>query len=249
MKKFPLIIGNWKMYKTNTEAKAYVSSLLSLLEEVKTPAGLAVPYTAISLCADLAKDHSLLIGAQNMHSAEEGAFTGEIAADMLVDAGAEFVIIGHSERRKLFGESNADVAKKAQKALEKGLQVIVCVGEEEKHRKKGREAFLEAQLKESLQGVKKDFLASLCIAYEPVWAIGTGKSAKPDEVDQIHQFLRSILETMFTKTHAKKVAILYGGSVKKENIVSYMKKTNVQGALIGGASLKAHDFADMVQLH
>lgn len=248
MKKKPMILGNWKMYKTNKEAQSYVKTLLPLVEKLDVLIGLAVPFTAISLCAELVADSSVMIGAQNMHSADEGAFTGEIAGKMLQEAGAEFVVLGHSERRVSFHETNEEIGKKVSRALEEGLKVVLCVGESLEQRKKGCEEHLEEQLFSALSGVKKTLLKQIAIAYEPIWAIGTGKSAKPKDVEKTHMFLRAVLEQIHGKTYGKKLPILYGGSVKKANIESFLQESHIDGALVGGASLEATEFASMIAL-
>ncbi|MEM8629585.1 MAG: triose-phosphate isomerase [Chlamydiota bacterium] len=246
MKKRPVILGNWKMYKTNREAKAYFEALLPQLSEVKATVGIAVPFTAISLCKELAEGSSVMVGAQNMHSAFEGAFTGEIAGKMLSDAGAQFVILGHSERRTLFQESHEEIRKKVEKALNEELTVVLCIGETLEQRKAGYEEHLQEQLTSALGDLKKTLLSKVIVAYEPIWAIGTGVSASPKQAEETHQWIRSTLETICGKTAGKKIPLLYGGSVKKTNIENFLEQKHIDGTLVGGASLKAQEFASMI---
>lgn len=246
MEKDTIIIGNWKMYKTNKEVKEYLHSFTKNLSDTNVQVGFAVPFTAISLSAKELQDQGIWIGAQNMNSADEGAFTGEIAGKMLKDAGADFVILGHSERRTLFHETNEMIASKVKKALEEELKVVLCIGESLEQRENGYEEHLEEQISSALKDVDKSKTKNIIVAYEPIWAIGTGKSAGPKDVEKTHLFIKKILQKIFGKT--VKIPIIYGGSVKKENIVSYMEKKSISGALVGGASLKAKDFSEIVQL-
>lgn len=246
MAKTAVIVGNWKMYKTGKDAVTFVKQLMPLVEDTKTKVGLAVPFTAISLAAKAAEGSDVLIGAQNMNDASEGAFTGEIAASMLKDAGATFVIIGHSERRKIFGESNEQINAKVIRALDEGMTPVFCVGETEEERESGHEEILESQIIDGLKGVSKDDLSKVIVAYEPVWAIGTGKTATPKIAQDAHLHIRNVLADSFGKTKAAKVVILYGGSVKPENAADLMKQKDIDGALVGGASLNPTTFADIV---
>ncbi|MGE3954590.1 MAG: triose-phosphate isomerase [Parachlamydiales bacterium] len=237
-----IIAGNWKMYKTVPEARAFLDELLPLVKGTQRTVVLAVPYTAIAPCAELAKGSGVAIGAQNMNDASEGAFTGEIAARMLVDAGATFVVLGHSERRHIFGESSAFVNKKVKQALKEGLRPIVCVGETLEERQGGRtEAVLERELLKSLAGVTKKQLAKVIVAYEPVWAIGTGHTATPEMAEQVHTFLRKVLDEKWSDSSGS-VPILYGGSVKPDNAHQLLAAEDVDGLLVGGASLTAESF-------
>ncbi len=229
MERIPIIAGNWKMYKTAKEARDYILELSSLVVQPKRIIMLAVPFTAIH-AAILGQ---FVVGAQNMHFEEEGAFTGEISARMLKEAGAEFVILGHSERRHIFHESNAFINKKVKKALSAGLKAILCVGEKEGE---DREVVLRAQLTECLEGVT-DF-KNLILAYEPVWAIGTGKTATPEMAQEAHKFCRGFV--------GNEVSILYGGSVKPEVMSTLMKEADIDGVLVGGASLDPKTFAKII---
>lgn len=231
-----LIAGNWKMYKTVPEAVEFVKTLAPLVADSQAEVLLAVPYTAIAAAAEAAAGTNILIGAQNMNDASEGAFTGEIAARMLVDAGAKFVILGHSERRHVFGESDEFVNRKVKRALADGLRPIVCVGETLKQREAGQtDEVLEGQVEGSLRGIGG---ANFVLAYEPVWAIGTGKSATPEQAEKEHAFLRGIVGEH---------QILYGGSVKPENASALLAQEDIDGLLVGGASLAPESFAQIVK--
>lgn len=250
----PLVIaGNWKMYKTIPEAVAFIESLASLWKESQAPGKsvevlLAVPFTAIHAASRAAAHLPIKIGGQNMHDAQEGAFTGEVAGSMLRDAGATFVVLGHSERRHYFHESNEFIHHKVVRALQEKLIPILCIGETLEEREAGKtHAVLERQLKECLGGVTSHLaLPYLMIAYEPVWAIGTGKTATPQMVESVHAFIKELLQKILGKKAMQQVRVLYGGSVKSDNIVSLLQLSDVDGALIGGASLSPEIFADMI---
>jgi len=243
-----IIAGNWKMYKTADEAAAFVKELAPVVAEAASQVYLAVPYTLIRPAADAAEGSRIIIGAQNMNDAEEGAFTGEIAARMLLDAGARFVVLGHSERRRLFGESSAFVNKKVKRALKDGLCPILCVGETDEEREGGSmQQVLERQMKESLEGVAKEQLPGVVLAYEPVWAIGTGKSASPEQAQEAHRHCRKILEEIGGSGAAESVSILYGGSVSPENAVAFMESRDIDGLLVGGASLSVEKFSKIIK--
>lgn len=239
----PLIIGNWKMYKTFPEAKNF----LDTLNNSKT-AFLAVPYTLIQPLSLLNKAN-VVIGAQNMNDAEEGAFTGEVSARMLKDAGAKFVLLGHSERRHFFKEDDRFIQKKVKRALIDGLDVILCIGEtHEQYEQKKTKEVLEKQLLESLGDIKASDFDHISIAYEPVWAIGTGLAATPEEAEKEHAFIRSLIEKKWGKEAASQVKILYGGSVKPENAEHFLKQSDIDGLLIGGASLNVDSFGTILSL-
>lgn len=246
MTKRPVIAGNWKMYKTVSEAVEFVEKATPLVEGKDRRVLLAVPFTAIHSAAKKVEEmgSSILIGAQNMSDASEGAFTGEVAGTMLLEAGARFVILGHSERRRLFGESSGFINRKVHKALELGIEPIVCVGETEQERDAGQmEKVVKSQLEETLAGVDLSSESRLLFAYEPVWAIGTGKVATPKEAEEAHQFCRQVLIEM----GAKEPQILYGGSVKSENAATLLDLPDVDGVLVGGASLSPESFANIVK--
>lgn len=247
-----LIAGNWKMYKTIEESKEFLATLAPLLEKSQglPLVYLAVPFTAIYVAAEWVKERgvAVVIGAQNMNEAQEGSFTGEIAARMLLEAGARFVILGHSERRHLFQESNSWVNKKVKRALQAGIQAIVCIGETLQERKEGRtEEVLKEQLLGSLEGLVKEELEQIVLAYEPVWAIGTGKVAQVEEVESAHLFIRKVGGEQWGKKIANQMVIQYGGSVKPDNAKELLAQPDVDGLLIGGASLSPESFMKIIQ--
>jgi triosephosphate isomerase len=249
MDKRPTVItANWKMYKTEVEASAFVTTLLPKLHDIKTLIYLAVPFTLIKEISELAKDTPLVIGAQNMHDATEGAFTGEIAAKMLIDAGAQFVLLGHSERRHIFKESNEFINRKVKKAIETGLQPVLCVGETLSERQEGRkDEVLKEQLKNCLFDLKEKDLQTLMLAYEPVWAVGTNECATPDEAESAHQFCRNWIKENYSEKLSQKVIIQYGGSVKPQNAKDLLSEPNIDGLLVGGCSLEEKSFWQIIQ--
>ncbi len=248
MKKIPLIAGNWKMHKTIEESEKFIKKISSQITECKVLVYLAVPFTAIERSAHAAEDSKIVIGAQNMNDAEKGAFTGEIAAVMLKEAGAEFAILGHSERRNLFQETDEFINKKVLKALKDDLQPILCIGEKGEEREAGdTENVLKRQIEKGLKEVTQETASKVIVAYEPVWAIGTGKSATAASAEKAHLFIRKELENMFGKETAEKIYLLYGGSVKPNNIKELMNEQNIDGALIGGASLDAESFLTIIK--
>jgi triosephosphate isomerase (TIM) len=243
-----VFIGNWKMHKTIEEAESFVNGLVSScsFSEAKI-IGLAVPYTAIYPLSQLVGDSALWIGGQNMNEASQGAFTGEIAGVMLKDAGAQFVLLGHSERRQLYGEDNSCINRKMKRAIEAQLRPILCVGETaEQYDSKETVAVVESQLREGLNGLQESDLKNLMIAYEPVWAVGTGNPASPEIVQKVHHLCRGIVGDMFSTSFAENVVIQYGGSVNPENAESFLEQEDVDGLLIGGASLSLATFLDIV---
>jgi triosephosphate isomerase (TIM) len=245
-----IIAGNWKMYKTTAEAVDFVNKLAPLLSTPSVKAYLAVPYTAIQATAQEAQKHpeaAIVIGAQNMNDASEGAFTGEISARMLVDVGARFVIVGHSERRHVFHEDDAFVNRKVKRALKDHLQPIVCIGETLAERDAQQtHAVLKKQIQESLKEVSAEELASVVLAYEPVWAIGTGKTATPDIAQEAHRFCREVIAEGWGQPAADNLSILYGGSVKPDNAKTLMQQADIDGLLVGGASLSAEGFSQIM---
>ncbi|MDP1608159.1 MAG: triose-phosphate isomerase [Chlamydiales bacterium] len=241
------VIGNWKMYKTAREATDYIEELDPALQKVATHVYLAVPFTSIAAAARLTKRTNLVIGAQNMNDAREGAFTGEISALMLKEAGAEFVILGHSERRRVFGESNAFIHQKVIRALKDELQPVVCIGEDLEEREAGRtEEVLKSQIDECLASIPATEMEKVLIAYEPVWAIGTGKSASPEMAGKAHAFCRSCLSELFGEELSEKIPILYGGSVKSETASAIVMQPDIDGVLVGGASTDPKEFSKIV---
>lgn len=245
-----IITGNWKMYKTIEESLSFVRELLPLIQKSTARVYLAVPFTAIRPVSDLIKDTNICVGAQNMNDALEGAFTGEIAARMLKDAGAEFVILGHSERRRVFGETNEFINKKIKRALEDGLQPLVCVGETLQQREEGHvEQVLREQLTGCLAGIERDEAQRLIIAYEPVWAIGSDTAATPSIAEEAHEICRKILEELWGQETARQIVLQYGGSVKPDNAKSFIDQPNIDGLLVGGSSLSPETFSRIVNYH
>lgn len=245
-----VIIGNWKMHKTVDQAKQFVDALLTDLHPHGVVIGLAVPFTVIYPLAELARGSNLLIGGQNMNDSREGAFTGEIAGNMLKDAGAQFVILGHSERRRLYHEDDGMVNHKLVRAIESRLQPVLCVGETREERDEGKTfEVLERQLTEGLKNCTQSDLSSLIIAYEPVWAIGysnSDHSATPETVEECHRHCREVLSRLFTDEFAHQVPIQYGGSVTAQNARDLLAQPNIDGLLIGGASLSLDSFKQIV---
>lgn len=233
MQKKPLVIGNWKMHKTQAEAKQFFEILLK--SRLDTPVGFAVPFTLLPIVSKYAR-HNLEIGAQNIHHEKQGAFTGEISAAMALDAGASFTLIGHSERRKLFFETDEIMQKKIQTALDAGLHVILCVGETLEDRDNGQTAaVLKRQLQSALVGINPE---KILYAYEPVWAIGTGQVASPAMIAEAHSMIRELI--------GHHVKILYGGSVNGNNAAEILAIAGVDGLLVGGAALQAHTFLEIL---
>ncbi len=243
-----VIAGNWKMNLTPSKAKAVIEELKPLVAgKDNCTTILCVPFVDIATAVEAAKGSNIKIGAQNVHFEEKGAFTGEIAADMLLEIGAEYVIIGHSERRQYFGETNETVNKRVLAALKAGLKVILCVGEVLEEREQDITAeIVSLQTKIALLGVSEEMMKNVIIAYEPVWAIGTGKTATADQADEVCGIIRNVLENKYGKTIAEATTIQYGGSMNAGNSAELLSKVNVDGGLIGGASLKAVDFSVIV---
>ncbi|MGL4676316.1 MAG: triose-phosphate isomerase [Brevinema sp.] len=243
-----LIAGNWKMHKTIAEGVVFVNELKSqIAERPRRGVLLCVPATMIQALAEAAKGTNILIGAQNMHHEEKGAFTGELSPLMLKDAGATYVLVGHSERRIIFGECNGCINLKVKSALKHDLIPVLCIGESLEEREAGKlEAVLATQLTEGLKGISESDAKKLVIAYEPVWAIGTGKTASPQDADDAHAICRKILAKLYSSTFAEEILILYGGSVKGDNIDTLIAIPNISGSLVGGASLTVEDFTRIV---
>jgi triosephosphate isomerase (TIM) len=248
-KRQPFIAGNWKMYKTAAEAKAFAASLAKALAgESGKRIMIAPPFTALHAVHEALAGSQILLGAQNACAELEGAHTGEISLRMLRDAGVSVVILGHSERRHVYGETDALVNRKVLLALAEGFTVILCVGETLDERQKGlTESVVETQTRAGLAKVAAGDLARVTIAYEPVWAIGTGKNATPDDADAVHRHVRGVIGALYSAGAAQAITIQYGGSVKPDNVKELMKKENIDGALVGGASLKAETFLPIVQ--
>jgi triosephosphate isomerase len=242
----PLIAGNWKMHKTISEAEAFVASLLPRLATADAEVALCPPFLALQALVDSARGSRLRVFAQNMHHAAEGAFTGEVSAAMLTEVGVHGVILGHSERREMFGESDRALAMKVPAALEAGLVPILCVGETEEERDAGdTERKLRHQVKEDLMRVDVDQLGEVVIAYEPIWAIGTGRVASAEQAQEAIAFVRALVADRSAE-QAERTRVLYGGSVKPENAPELLALPDVDGALVGGASLDPDSFAAIV---
>ncbi len=241
------IVANWKMYKTAREATDYIETLLPKIEKTPAHIYLAVPFTSIASAAHYAKETSIVIGAQNMNDAREGAFTGEIAGLMLKEAGASFVLLGHSERRHVFGETNAFIHRKVRRALQDDIQPILCVGETAQEREAGKtEEVLEEQLSSALKDIPPEEGSRLIVAYEPVWAIGTGKAATLKHIQEAHTFCRQCLEELFGKKRGGAIPLLYGGSVKTANAAEIVAQDHVDGVLVGGASLNPDALVEII---
>jgi triosephosphate isomerase (TIM) len=244
MSRVPLVAGNWKMYKTVAEAERYIQALLPRVAGLEgVEIAIATPYTALQAMVDSARGSRVAVYAQNMHEAPEGAFTGEVSAPMLVELDVDGVVIGHSERRQYFGETDRSVALKAAAALKAGLRPIVCVGESEEERLAGdTERKLRHQVQEGLEHLPRERLEEVAIAYEPIWAIGTGRVATPEQAQEAASFVRALVGALAPAV-AKGVRVLYGGSVNPDNAAELMALPDVDGALVGGASLDAESFA------
>ncbi len=247
--RLPLVAGNWKMFKTVQEAFVFAKELGPLVKDITdVEIVIAPPFTAIHTVAEALRHTSAFVAAQNIYWEREGAFTGEVSAAMVKEAGAEFVIIGHSERRRLFGETDAIVGRKLQAALAAALTPIVCIGETLEEREGNQTlAVLDRQIKNGLDGLTADQVAdTLVLAYEPVWAIGTGRVATNSQAQEAHAHIRGRLRQWFGAHAAENCHILYGGSVKPDNIEGLMREPDVDGALVGGASLDVQAFVEMV---
>ncbi len=246
-----MIAGNWKMHLHRDEATQLVKAVAEGVADTGwVDVLVAPPFTSLGVVRAAIGASGILLGAQNMHWAPAGAFTGEIAPGMLRDAGCTHVILGHSERRNLFGETSDMIERKARAAVQAGLIPIVCIGETLEERKSGKTFdLIQTQLDESLKGFReeKSLPLSTVLAYEPVWAIGTGKTATPEQAQEVHGFIRDWLEKNFNEETANAVRILYGGSVKPDNVTDLMSKQDIDGALVGGASLKADAFVAIVK--
>jgi len=245
----PFIAGNWKMFKTAREAKETARALVNRISDVAAGVEVMIApnFTALTAVYDIIRGSAVRLGAQNLFWEAEGAFTGETSPNMLRDVGCHYVIIGHSERRRYFSETDETVNKKITAALEHGLAPIFCVGETENEREaKKTFSVLDKQIQNGLKNLRSDDVSPLVIAYEPVWAIGTGKTASREQAQEVHCFLRSLIEKKFGNELANSIRIQYGGSVKPNNIKALMEMPDVDGALVGGASLDADTFSRIV---
>ncbi len=242
----PIIAGNWKMNMTPSQAKELVTDLIPLVKDAACDVVVCPPYVDIALVAELVKGTNIQVGAQNIHWAEKGAFTGEISAAMLKEAGAAYAIIGHSERRQYFGETDATVNSRTKAALAAGIVPIICVGESLEQREKGEtDAVVSGQVKADLADIPGEAVAGLVIAYEPIWAIGTGKTATDEQANETIGLIRETIASLYGQAVADQVRIQYGGSMNPKNVKGLMAQPQIDGGLIGGASLTA-DFAQVV---
>jgi triosephosphate isomerase len=243
----PIIAGNWKMNNTIKETKELLTALIPLVKDAKSEVAVCVPYTSIAAAAELLNGTNIKLGAENVHWADKGAFTGEISADMLKELGVEYVIVGHSERRQYFGETDETVNKRAKATLSRALKPIICVGETLSEKESGKTGeVVIRQTKGAFEGIDASELKNIVIAYEPVWAIGTGKTATADDADETVGVVRGVIEELYGASVAAALRIQYGGSMNAKNVSELMAKPNIDGGLIGGASLKADDFSKVV---
>lgn len=247
-KRKAVIAGNWKMNKTPAEAKVLLEGIMPLVKDADCDVIACVPYVDLQTALETTAGSNVQIGAENCHWAESGAFTGEISANMLTSMGVKTVIIGHSERRTYFGDTDVTVQKRVRAALDAGMTVILCVGEYLEQREQGVTAEVVAmQTKIDLQGVSKDELRNVIIAYEPVWAIGTGKTATAEQANEVCALIRGTIADLYDEEAAEGITIQYGGSMNAKNAAELLAQPDVDGGLIGGASLKPADFAEIVK--
>ncbi len=245
-----VIAGNWKMNNDLKESEKLIVELKNLLKNEKPNCDVIVcpPFTSLSEASKLVSGSSIKLGAQNMHFEENGAFTGEISASMLKSVGCEYVILGHSERRHIFGESDEVINKKIKKALAAGLKPIFCIGELLEERENGTtNDVVKRQVLKGLDGISADDMKNIIVAYEPVWAIGTGKTASPAQAQEVHEFIRDLIEIDYSLEVANDLVIQYGGSVKPDNAKELLSQKDIDGALVGGACLKADSFLGIIK--
>lgn len=244
-----IVAGNWKMNKTVKEAAKFLSELKALTTDVKNAEiVIGTPFTALETAVRETEGSNIKIAAQNMNANDSGAYTGEISPLMLRDLGVEYVILGHSERREYYGETDEIVNEKVKAALKHNLKPILCIGEKLEERENGiTEKIVKEQTEKGLAGVSKEDMSSVVIAYEPVWAIGTGKTATPEQAQEVHAFIRKLLTDMYGSEVAEKVTVQYGGSMKADNALELISQKDIDGGLVGGASLEASSFAEIVK--
>ena len=243
----PIIAGNWKMYKTPSEAVSLIEELKPLVKDAQAEVVVCPPFICLPAAKEALEGSNIKLGAQNMYWEEQGAFTGEVAPGMLKEAGVEYVIIGHSERRQYFGETDEMVNKKVLSAVSHNLIPIICVGETLEQREQGvTEKVVDTQTRAALKGLTADVADRVVIAYEPVWAIGTGRTASSDDANEVIGYIRKVVESVLRSQAAAQIRILYGGSVKPDNAAELMNMPEIDGGLVGGASLKAQDFSKIV---
>jgi triosephosphate isomerase len=246
----PIIGGNWKMNRgTPSESKEMLTSLISLVKEViNVDIVIAAPFTVLTNTYETLKNTNIKLGAQNMYFEDQGAYTGEISPKFLKEIGVEYIILGHSERRDIFKESDDLINKKLKKALSISLKPIVCIGEHLKEREAGKtKEIIEYQINETFRDLSKEEMLKIVIAYEPIWAIGTGKTATPEQAEEIHVFIREILKKNFDSETANLIRIQYGGSIKPNNAEDLFNKENIDGGLVGGASLEADSLSQIIK--
>ena len=245
----PIVVGNWKMNTTPEEAVQLVKELKPLVAGIEAvEIGICPPFVCLTETSKLLKDTNIGLGAQNMYWEPEGAYTGEISAEMLLTSGCRYVILGHSERRTYFGETNATVHKRLEAALQSGLSPIVCVGETQEQRESGKaEEVVSDHLRGAYEGISAADAQKTVIAYEPVWAIGTGLTATPDQAQEMHAFIRSVLTELYGDSVAQSLRIQYGGSMKPGNAKELLARKDIDGGLIGGAALQAESFAAIIK--
>ncbi len=243
-----IIAGNWKMNKTCTETREFFESLLPKIEGLSRNVVVGVPFTSLQEAVKFTKGSIVKIAAQNMNPNEKGAYTGEVSPLMLKDLGVEYVILGHSERRAYYHETNEFINEKVKSALKHDLRPILCIGEKLEDRENGTTTeVVKEQLVEGLKGVSKEDITKVVIAYEPIWAIGTGKTATPEIAQEVHSFIRNLLTSLYTKELAEEVTVQYGGSMKPSNVVDLLKQSDIDGGLIGGASLEPESFVELIK--
>jgi triosephosphate isomerase len=249
MGRLPFMAGNWKMNKTVGEALNLVKELKASISGVQgVEVAVAPPYTALYAVHRELEGSTIHLAAQNLYWEEKGAFTGEVSPLMLKEVGCRYVIIGHSERRQFFGETDETVNRRIKAALVQGLRVIFCIGETLREREDGKTfSVIERQVEGGLKGFGEKEMKNMVVAYEPVWAIGTGKTATPEQAEEVHRFIRGKLEKLYSRETSEEIRIQYGGSVTPENIKGLMNQPNIDGALVGGASLKADSFSKIVR--
>ena len=243
----PFIAGNWKMYKTAEQAKAFAEEFKKLYKPSDVRVAIAAPFTQLWALKEAFAGTGIGVAAQNMHWADEGAYTGEVSAAMLREIGVDYCVIGHSERRQYFAETDETVNKKVLKALAEGILPILCCGESLETRDAGEQnAFVEAQIRADFAGVTPEDAKKVTVAYEPIWAIGTGRTASPEQAQDMCAYIREVLKDIYGEDISEEITIQYGGSVKPSNASDLMNQDDIDGALVGGASLKPADFMEIV---
>lgn len=244
----PFIAGNWKMNKTISEGEDFIDALQNLPDRNEVESAICAPFIHLPSLVSKAQNLEIGIGAENAHYEESGAFTGEVSVKMLKDLGVDYIIVGHSERREMFNETDETVNKKAHSILDSGIVPIICVGESDEERESGAaESKVESQVEKALAGLSKDEVKKSVIAYEPIWAIGTGKSATKEDANEMCGVVRKKVEALYDEATSEAIRIQYGGSVKPANIKEYMSEEHIDGALVGGASLEADSFIELLE--